>query len=60
MIAQKFVFSIDFVTDGNTDCRSEEISFRVGTKIKRGIVILMSNVVWTLCRLWPPNRGRTE
>ena len=35
MIAQKFVFSIDFVSEGNTGCRSEEISFRVGTRVKR-------------------------
>ena len=43
MIAQRFVFTGSFLTERNTDCLSEGIKFLVGTKIKRGIVILVRN-----------------
>ena len=43
MIAQRFVFTRSFLTEWNTDCLSEGRKFLVGTKIKRGIVILVRN-----------------
>ena len=43
MIAQRFVFTRNFLTERNTDCISERKKFLVGTKIKRGLVILVRN-----------------
>ena len=43
MIAQGFVSKRDFLTERNTDSLSEGRKFLVGTKIKRGIVILVRN-----------------
>jgi len=43
MIAQRTVFTKDFLTERNTGCLFEGIKFFVGTKIKRGIVILVRN-----------------
>jgi len=43
MIAQRFVFTRDFMTERNTDYLSEGIKFLVGTKIKQGLVTLVRN-----------------
>jgi hypothetical protein len=43
MIAQRLVFTRGFLNEQNTGCLSEGIKFLVGTKIKRGIVILVRN-----------------
>ena len=43
MIAQRFVFTSGFLTERNTGCISEGNKFLVGTKIKRGLVILVRN-----------------
>ena len=43
MIAQRFIFTRSFLTERNTDCLSERRKLVMGTKIKRGIVILVRN-----------------
>ncbi len=43
MIAQRFVFTRGFLTERNTDCLCEGRKSLVGTKIKRGLVILVRN-----------------
>jgi len=60
MSAQKFVFSIVFMIEENTDRLSVELSSHMGTNTKVGIAILMRNADLASCRLWLPNRCRAE
>ncbi len=50
MIAQRFVFTRDFLTERNTDCLSEGRKILVKTKIKRGLVTLVRNAGLGLVR----------
>ena len=44
MIAQRFVFTMDFLIERNTDCISESRKLIVESKVKRGFVILVRKV----------------